>query len=113
MNLKHQFLNDEIMMLRHQMNQLGNQKEKLTDPDLVTISQLLDHKLNQYYWLSKQTIYDDTEISIESSPISVFMMTIITLPYLWFLPHHVWLFSLFFHEKQMTVDGGPSNPPRL
>jgi hypothetical protein len=43
-----QFLEDEIYFLRRRMEQMFNQEQSLTSDSVIEISNLLDHKINEY-----------------------------------------------------------------
>jgi hypothetical protein len=43
-----QFLEDEIYFLRRRMEQMFNQEQSLTSDSVVELSNLLDHKINEY-----------------------------------------------------------------
>jgi hypothetical protein len=43
-----QFLEDEIYFLRRRMEQMYNQEQSLTSDSVIELSNLLDHKINEY-----------------------------------------------------------------
>jgi hypothetical protein len=43
-----QFLEDEIYFLRRRMEQMFNQEQSLTSDSVIELSNLLDHKINEY-----------------------------------------------------------------
>ncbi|WZL73938.1 aspartyl-phosphate phosphatase Spo0E family protein [Clostridiaceae bacterium 35-E11] len=46
---KLQEINNQITQLRHKMHELINKKGDLLHPEVIYISQTLDHVLNQYH----------------------------------------------------------------
>lgn len=43
-----QYMEDEIYFLRRRMEQMFNQEQSLTSASVIELSNLLDHKINEY-----------------------------------------------------------------